>query len=69
MPHDGLVRVGAVPRCIGVGEAGEGVAVACLDGVQPCLLHWKAQTSMIETHKSRYAGKVEAAGIKGCRRG
>jgi hypothetical protein len=33
MTHDGLVRVGAVPCCIGVGKAVEGVAVAGLDGL------------------------------------
>jgi len=33
MTHDGLVRVGAVPCCIGVGKTVEGVAVAGLDGL------------------------------------
>jgi hypothetical protein len=42
MTHDGLVRVGAVPCCIGVGKTVEGIAVAGLDGLQPRLLDWKA---------------------------
>jgi len=42
MTHDGLVRVGAVPCCVGVGKTIEGIAVAGLDGLQPRLLDWKA---------------------------
>jgi hypothetical protein len=40
--HDGLIRVGTVACCIGVGEAFEGLAVACLYCIKPCLLDWKA---------------------------
>ena len=40
--HDGLIRVGTVACCVGVGEAFEGLKVACLYGIQPCLFDWKA---------------------------
>ena len=42
MTHYGLVHVGAVPCCIGVGKTFEGLAVAGLDCIQPGLLDWKA---------------------------
>ena len=56
MTHDGLARVGAVTCSIGVGEAIEGVAVAGLDDIQPCLLDWKAQACIVESDKCSHAG-------------
>jgi hypothetical protein len=50
---------------IGVGEPIEGVTVACLDGIEPCLLDRKTKACMVESDKSTHAGKVEALGIKG----
>ena len=55
MTHDGLVQVGAVTFCIGVGEAIKGVTVADLDGIQSCLLDWKAQACMVESSESNHA--------------
>ena len=56
MTHDGLVRVGEVTCCIGVGKAIKGVTIAGLDGIQPCLLDWKSQACMVESDKSSHAG-------------
>lgn len=42
MTQDGLVRIWAVPRCIGVGEAIKSVTVVGFDGIQPCLLATRA---------------------------
>ncbi len=65
MTHDGLIQIGAVACNIGVDEPIKGVPVAGLDGIQPSLLHWKAQACMVEANKSRYAGKVKLRGSKG----
>jgi hypothetical protein len=65
MTHDGLIHIWAVPHCIGVGESIEGVAVACLDGIQPCLLDWKAYACVIEPNKSTHAGEIKVLGTKG----
>jgi len=65
MTQDGFVRVWAVPRCVGVGKSIKGVEVACLDGIEPCLLDWKARACMVEDNKSTHARKIKALGIKG----
>ncbi len=63
--QDGFVQVWAVPRRVGVGKSIKGVKVACLDGIKPCLLDWKARACMVETNKSTHAWKIKALGIKG----
>jgi hypothetical protein len=63
MTQDGLIQVWAVPHCIEVGETIKGVAVACLDGIQLCLLNWKTHACMVESNESSHAGKVKALRI------
>jgi hypothetical protein len=42
MTHNGLVCIRTVSCHVGVGESIKGVAVASLDGLEPCLLDWEA---------------------------
>jgi hypothetical protein len=65
MTQDGFVRVWAVPRRVGVGKSIKGVKVAYLDGIELCLLDWKARACMVEDNKSTNARKIKALGIKG----
>ncbi len=65
MTQDGFARVWAVPRRVGVGKSIKGVEVACLDGIEPCLLDWKARACMVEDNESTHARKIKASGIKG----
>jgi hypothetical protein len=39
---DGLVSIGAVLSCIGIGETIKGIIIFGLDGIQPGLLDGKA---------------------------
>ncbi len=65
MTQDSFVQVWAVPRHVGVGKSIKDVEVACLDGIEPCLLDWKARACMVEDNKSTHARKIKALGIKG----
>jgi hypothetical protein len=65
MTQDGFIRVWAVPCRIGVGKSIKGVEVACLDGIEPCLLDWKAGARMVEENESTHARKIKALGAKG----
>jgi hypothetical protein len=62
---DGLVRIRAVARRVGVGETIKGITVTGLDGVEPCLFGREAQTGMVEPDKSSNAGEAQAPGIEG----
>ncbi len=65
MTQDGFVLVWAVPRRVGVGKSIKGVKVACLDGIEPCSVDWKAGACMVEENESTHARKIKALGIKG----
>jgi hypothetical protein len=65
MFQDGFIQLWAVPRRVGVGKSIKGVKVACLDGIEPCLLDWKARACMVKDNKSTHARKIKASGIKG----
>ncbi len=64
MAKDGLVRIRAVARRVGVGETIKGITVS-LDGVESCLFGREAKTSMVEPNESSDAGEVQAPGIEG----
>ena len=65
MPEDGFIGIGAVLCSTGVGETFEGVTVASLDGIKPCLFSRIAKTSMVEAHEGAHAWEIKAAGVKG----
>ncbi len=67
MTQDGFVQVWAVlvPLRVGVGKSIKGVEVACLDGIKPWLLDWKASACMVEDNESTHARKIKALGING----
>ncbi len=62
---DGLVRIQAVARHVGVGETITGITVTGLDGIEPCLFGREAKTGMVEPDESSNAGEVQAPGIEG----
>jgi hypothetical protein len=62
---DGLIRIRAVARHVGVGETIKGITVTGLDGVEPCLFGREAKTGMVKPDKSSDAGEVQAPGIGG----
>ncbi len=65
MTQDGFDQVWAVPCRVGVDKSIKGVEVACLDGIEPCLLDWKASACMVEDNKRTHARQIKALGIKG----
>ncbi len=65
MTQDSFVQVWAVPRRVGVDKSIKGVKVACLDGIEPCLLDLKARACMVEANESTHARKIKGLGIKG----
>ncbi len=62
---DGLIRIWAVARRVGVGETIKGITVTSLDGVEPCLFGREAKTGMVEPNESSDAREVQAPGIEG----
>ncbi len=63
---DGGVRGGAVLHCIGEGEAGKGVIVACFDGCEPGGRDWVAGKGMVEMEENADPGKfVCTSGLGG----
>ncbi len=62
---DGLIRIWAVARRVGVGETIKGITVTGLDGVELCLFGREAKTGMVEPDESSNAGEVHTPGING----